>query len=139
MQFSPSLFYCSELYVTVSQISQLFDEIGVLASTKLTLVEYKATSSGNSVTLDTQLENYTNYFDFHFLNMRVKDVSDSDKERDIASQQANHQTANNNKSQFVDYFIDKMVFDINENETNTLAIKTARLKLTTVLQTKLKL
>lgn len=62
----------------------------------------------------TLIENYTNYFDFHFLNMRVKDVDDSDKERDIASQQANHQTANNNKSQFVDYFIDKMVFDINE-------------------------
>ena len=62
----------------------------------------------------TLIENYTNYFDFHFLNMRVKDVDNSDKERDIASQQANHQTANNNKSQFVDYFIDKMVFEIKE-------------------------
>ena len=71
----------------------------------------------------TLIENYTNYFDFHFLNMRVKDVSDSDKERDIASQQANHQTANNNKSQFVDYFIDKMVFDINEKWNEHISYK----------------
>ena len=71
----------------------------------------------------TLIENYTNYFDFHFLNMRVKDVSDSDKERDIASQQANHQTENNNKSQFVDYFIDKMVFDINEKWDEHISYK----------------
>ena len=71
----------------------------------------------------TLIENYTNYFDFHFLNMRVKDVNDSDKERDIASQQANHQTANNNKSQFVDYFIDKMVFDINEKWDEHISYK----------------
>lgn len=71
----------------------------------------------------TLIENYTNYFDFHFLNMRVKDVSDSDKERDIASQQANHQTENNNKSQFVDYFIDKMVFDINEKWNENISYK----------------
>ena len=71
----------------------------------------------------TLIENYTNYFDFHFLNMRVKDVSDSDKERDIASQQANHQTEKNNKSQFVDYFIDKMVFDINEKWDEHISYK----------------
>ena len=76
----------------------------------------------------TLIENYTNYFDFHFLNMRVKDVDNSDKERDIASQQANHQTANNNKSQFVDYFIDKMVFEIKEkwNEDITYQNRTVQ-------------
>ena len=71
----------------------------------------------------TLIENYTNYFDFHFLNMRVKDVTDDTKERDIASQQANHQTENNNKSQFVDYFIDKMVFDINEKWNEHISYK----------------
>ena len=71
----------------------------------------------------TLIENYTNYFDFHFLNMRVKDVTDDTKERDIASQQANHQTENNNKSQFVDYFIDKMVFDINEKWNENISYK----------------
>lgn len=71
----------------------------------------------------TLIENYTNYFDFHFLNMRVKDVTDDTKERDIASQQANHQTENNNKSQFVDYFIDKMVFDINEKWDEHISYK----------------
>lgn len=59
------------------------------------------------------IENYTNYFDFHFLNMRVKDMDSSDKERDIASQQANHTTQNDNKNQFIDYFIDKFVREIN--------------------------
>lgn len=59
------------------------------------------------------IENYTNYFDSHFLNMRVKDLDDSNKERDIASQQSNHQTSNDNKSQFVDYFIDKFIHEIN--------------------------
>ena len=55
--------------------------------------------------------------------MRVKDVTDDTKERDIASQQANHQTENNNKSQFVDYFIDKMVFDINEKWNEHISYK----------------
>ena len=59
------------------------------------------------------IENYTNYFDFHFLNMRVKDMDSSNKERDIASQQANHTTQNDNKNQFIDYFIDKFVREIN--------------------------
>lgn len=59
------------------------------------------------------IENYTNYFDFHFLNMRVKDMDSSDKERDIASQQANHTTQNDNKNQFIDFFIDKFIREIN--------------------------
>lgn len=59
------------------------------------------------------IENYTNYFDFHFLNMRVKDMDISDKERDIASQQTNHATQNDNKNQFIDYFIEKFIREIN--------------------------
>ena len=59
------------------------------------------------------LDNYTNWWDFHTLNMRVKDVNDSQKERDIASQQTNHATQVDNKNQFVDYFIDKWVHEIN--------------------------
>ena len=59
------------------------------------------------------IENYTNYFDFHFLNMRVKDMDSSDKERDIASQQTNHATQNDNKNQFIDYYIEKFIREIN--------------------------
>lgn len=59
------------------------------------------------------IENYTNYFDFHFLNMRVKDMDDSNKERNIASQQQNHATQNDNKNQFIDYFIEKFIREIN--------------------------
>ena len=59
------------------------------------------------------LDNYTNWWDFHMVNMRVKDVNDSQKERDIASQQTNHATQVDNKNQFIDYFIDKWVHEIN--------------------------
>lgn len=59
------------------------------------------------------LENFLNFNDFHLLNMRVKDLSAGEKERDIASQQTNHATQNDNKNQFVDYFIDKWVHEIN--------------------------
>ena len=69
------------------------------------------------------IENYTNYFDFHFLNMRVKDMDDSDKERDIASQQTNHATQNDNKNQFVDYFIDKWVHEINAKFNTDIVYK----------------
>ena len=40
-------------------------------------------------------------------------MDDSDKDRNIASQQANHTTQNDNKNQFIDYFIDKFVREIN--------------------------
>ncbi|MBO7693602.1 MAG: hypothetical protein J6T10_13360 [Methanobrevibacter sp.] len=40
-------------------------------------------------------------------------MNSSDKERDIASQQANHTTQNDNKNQFIDYFIDKFIREIN--------------------------
>ena len=59
------------------------------------------------------IENYTNYFDFHFLNMRVKDMDDTDKERNVASQQQNHASQNDNKNQFIDYFIEKFIREIN--------------------------
>ncbi|MBQ6628365.1 MAG: hypothetical protein IJH65_06045 [Methanobrevibacter sp.] len=40
-------------------------------------------------------------------------MDSSDKERDIASQQTNHATQNDNKNQFIDYFIEKFIREIN--------------------------
>lgn len=60
------------------------------------------------------IENYTNYFDFHILGIRTKDISDSSKSRDIASQQLNHTTQADNKEQYIDYFIEELLFKIKE-------------------------
>lgn len=60
------------------------------------------------------IENYTNYFDFHILGIRSKDISDSTKSRDIASQQLNHTTQADNKEQFIDYWVEDMLFKIKE-------------------------
>lgn len=60
------------------------------------------------------IENYTNYFDFHILGIRSKDISDSTKSRDIASQQLNHTIQADNKDQYIDYFIEELLFKINE-------------------------
>ena len=40
-------------------------------------------------------------------------MDSSDKEREIASQQTNHATQNENKNQFLDYFIEKFIREIN--------------------------
>lgn len=63
------------------------------------------------------IENYTNYFDFHILGIRSKDISDSTKSRDIASQQLNHATQADNKDQFIDYWIEDMLYKI-KNQWN---------------------
>lgn len=60
------------------------------------------------------IENYTNYFDFHILGIRTKDITDNTKSRDIASQQLNHQTQADNKDQYIDYYIEEMLFKIKE-------------------------
>ena len=40
-------------------------------------------------------------------------MDDTDKERNVASQQQNHASQNDNKNQFIDYFIEKFIREIN--------------------------
>lgn len=59
------------------------------------------------------IQDTTNYFDFHILGIRTKDIS-SDKPRDVASQQLNQQIVADNKDMYIDYWIEDTIFQIRE-------------------------